>query len=786
MNKSINYEDWESGLNKNAYLYQLGEPVLGTYPFSPMILEKNVNQFLLEIKENKSKFNLIFAKKIYEPALVFFLLRLSYKLKSEGKKVVIVTPLTFSQLENVSAEYILLHKAETMPNLEQFLLKSNPETVIATTIDEFFCEKLVPFAPLIFRLPIFKEDVYRMEGALQKEEKVLEQITKKQMQVYKLVSFVHSLGVVFPFPLLAKTIKTVEDTLEELLNAAEEVFYWIEREVPPELFIGVKGEYPASFFAKMFEDEFKGLCKDSIISADCMNKTHRNFILQLLFRFSHKYKMQTKLILKEIDNNIQKFIKEGDSKEKLIWSKIYNSVYSYTYGYNLLVSALEKDKDNVFLMHALANNLSAIGKFKEAEKYFEKMPSLQPYNVYIYQTWAEMESKRNYRHWSKARSLFEEALRINPHNIYTFTSFASFEIKTGNLNKAKELLDLAFNQDIENCYLLSSLAILEKTQLNYSKAIEHLKTALKYEPLNTVVLNIWATISKERGHLKKAEKIYRRILKHDPCNLPSMHGLAEVLAEKKNYVEAKEIFELILKLYPENLYAHISLSMVALKQKNILLAKKHLKVAGDIDDRNPVFLTCLANIYSSEKRYNKAETIFEEVLDIVGKNESESIPVYNSMAKMFSDKKEFEKSRECIKKSLKIIKRREFKGIEQIITLNSLADIEFQEKRYKEMIDLYEKSLTFDKNNAYTNYDFGSVLEKIIPFMKNDNNCRLAQINGSMDLHHKNRYFVFAYRFPLPSMGKDDSPMLKKAKKHLRKARYLGLDIPALNNLSDS
>lgn len=335
-------------------------------------------------------------------------------------------------------------------------------------------------------------------------------------------------------------------------------------------------------------------------------------------------------------------------------------------------------------------------------------------------------SKKGLHGFVSARNCFKKILKMDETNIPALLSWANVEIKSGDFLEAKEKLDKVIQIDSENPDALCFLGDIKAKELNYEKADDFLNKVLKLNPKNTFALSIKGENFLNRGHLDKAESFFQKILQIASKNIRTMHNLRIIATEKENYQDAESLFEKTLKMDPNNSqtyidYMNMEIKMGNLEKANMLfqeMKRKNMK-------NNPYVCNIGADMLSRKEGYGEeAKEYFQKALEITGRCNKNSIPIYNTRAKMWAREEDYEQARKDIKNSLDSFpvwttqegfywvpsKEQPKKNILYIITLNTGAEIERKAGELVKAEEYLKEALSLDQENAYTHFSYAKML----------------------------------------------------------------------------
>jgi predicted Zn-dependent protease len=178
------------------------------------------------------------------------------------------------------------------------------------------------------------------------------------------------------------------------------------------------------------------------------------------------------------------------------------------------------------------------------------------------------------------------------------------------------LILLVFSLSSQEKETSDYLALADKNYINknYRESLANYKAAL-IKNAGSIRANLgYAKSSIALGSRGDAEIGYKKTLELDPNNREAICGLAEILADFGKYKEALDIVENNLKEDPYNQNLLLCRASVLLKSGRKDLALLRLEEARKRVPENLEFRLLLAKVYSANKKFDKAETIVDDLI----------------------------------------------------------------------------------------------------------------------------------------------------------------------------
>lgn len=229
----------------------------------------------------------------------------------------------------------------------------------------------------------------------------------------------------------------------------------------------------------------------------------------------------------------------------------------------------------------------------------------------------------------------------------------------GKLEQVKKLLAPIGEKDADYAaarYYLGRVAFDEK---NYDDASDYFEEAVeandKVADYHNWLGNTYGTIAQDANVLKqgmlapKMKKAWENAIALDAKNLDARTSLIQYYLQAPGFMggsvdKAKEVANQIIKIKPAE--GHRQLGNVYMHEKKTAEAEKEFIEMTKVD---PAYVSGLANFYTGQKQYDKAFTLFEEVLK---KNPDDYISIYQLGKTSALSGLKLDRGEECLKKYL--------------------------------------------------------------------------------------------------------------------------------------
>jgi tetratricopeptide (TPR) repeat protein len=444
---------------------------------------------------------------------------------------------------------------------------------------------------------------------------------------------------------------------------------------------------------------------------------------------------------------IDTLIRHGDSIESLLWGKLFDDLRLFAMSDRVFLSALERDKRNVYLLHARARMLGlwaqyGRGKYEQAMAAFSAAARSAPDNPYVWQSWGVMQHEL--RNYGEARGLFRDALTrasTAAEKVYVYVAWANLELESGEdkYQLAENLLAQAEQVAPAGSHVLVTRAKAAFYEGRYSSddpsqmtARDYLLQALDLSPSNLAVLNMMGNMALKRGHWEEAEKWLKKALGVDPENIESHHSLAELEGEKAelhlrlraadealtyNYHSEHRFRYLMNDLGDTSLHTLVASGVCLARKAKIeaILQNRHAaeesaKEAGDmferalaVDPLNRWALHSRAMILRVRGEKADAERLLKRILI----QDPRNIPSLVSLARWKIEDGPEDEGRMIVEQIEKVALERQKSRIalarhEVIRSLNACAALWVELKDVSRALAISDRALVLDKENAYT------------------------------------------------------------------------------------
>ena len=256
------------------------------------------------------------------------------------------------------------------------------------------------------------------------------------------------------------------------------------------------------------------------------------------------------------------------------------------------------------------------GKLPEAEKSYLKVIMIQPDNVPVLLSLANINSRRG--NISGAQSYLQKIIQLDSLNFSAYKQLAAFEdTPEGKLRYLKKASALN-TSDPDIALSLSSICFELK---GYQTAYDVLKAAISSDPENFNLQRALLPFSNQLGKYQEVIKVSQKLLnKNADPNV--VNELGQAYFYVKDYQKCIDLYKILEKLgvQNENILYYITLSYRELKDYDnaLIYAKKTIDQA--ISKHTTIYYTVLAGIYEEKKQYKNAVAAYKRGLTFGNSN----------------------------------------------------------------------------------------------------------------------------------------------------------------------
>jgi len=399
--------------------------------------------------------------------------------------------------------------------------------------------------------------------------------------------------------------------------------------------------------------------------------------------------------------------------------------------------------------------------------------------------------------WEEALNNYTNALKYDISSSYLKTQVGRMLVKLGKIPEAISTFESIIRETPDYVPAMIYLAELYNSQKRVDDAIGMYERALKVQPDKTEALVSLGVLYASKREFDKAQKFFGVILKKDPDNIMALYYLGTLFVEKKKYDAAEEQFKKIIELNPSFDAAYLNLGLIAELRGRAKEAEEYYSEALELNPQNIFVRERLAQVYISDKAYDKAVKELEEIAKNIP-----NVDVHMKLGMLYLQEREYDKavsefrivtaakpddiqSRYYLALALDELKRYDeaIGELKKILTIDpknlnaflNLAFIYTKQNQLAEAAKVYEEILTFDATKAEIFSQLGSVYVQMKDYKKAD-----EVISRGLQLFKDSDELYFSKAVLFEKTGKFDDMVgaLKKAikinPKHADALNYLG------------
>ncbi|MDD5773153.1 MAG: tetratricopeptide repeat protein [bacterium] len=220
------------------------------------------------------------------------------------------------------------------------------------------------------------------------------------------------------------------------------------------------------------------------------------------------------------------------------------------------------------------------GNLTEAENYYNKAISIDPYNYSAYQKLGEIFF--NAKKWESAKNNFLKAIEMFPQN-----------------EEVQKHLEVAYKN------------ISKETQAKYEKIVEKEKAGKDKEKLIYSYKNLgWIHLG--NGNYEGALKSFDQAIAVNPDYIEALQGKGMLFLKTEKYNEAEKIFQKIIGINKSYASAYVGLGIVNIKHNEINKAIENLEYVMKLNDADAKIQSCLelGGLYYGQGNYALARNKF--------------------------------------------------------------------------------------------------------------------------------------------------------------------------------
>ena len=362
---------------------------------------------------------------------------------------------------------------------------------------------------------------------------------------------------------------------------------------------------------------------------------------------------------------------------------------------------LEIVPDFLPIYKTLGNIFHKMGEIDEAKEWYIKAINQQA-------DWAEVHANlgslyAQEKQWQLAIEYYEKAIKIKPNVPGFYRNLGKIWQQIGKIELARECQEKALNLEADypqaSEYLKQGKKLLENEEIE--EAIVHFQQAIKFHPyLASAYQNLGDAVVKQ-GELTEAINYYQTAIQIQPNLWVVHHKLGKIFQEIGDIDAAISSFQLSIEINPNFPWSYKNLGDILKQQGELELAKKYyqslLKIKPDVWD-----------VYRKLKEILLQQKKLDEVIEYyqyATKNQPNS-PwwMYEFLGDAYTAKKEWNKAVTVYQQVIKI------KAVPECYKRlgNSLMEL----SKWSEAVTAYRQFLEMRPNSSWCYNTLGKALEK--------------------------------------------------------------------------
>ena len=294
-----------------------------------------------------------------------------------------------------------------------------------------------------------------------------------------------------------------------------------------------------------------------------------------------------------------------------------------------------------------------LGKPKDAEDAFLKVPKEEPYNFRGYYDLADYYYETG--RLTEARENIEKAISFSKQDnekkkVLALKGFIL--IAQQDYEAAEELFKGMVRQYGENPASFSGLGHIYNARKDYRSAAVNLQEATRDKggPWFNISIIGLGWVNANEGKHKDAIRYYQQVLKEEPLNTLALLGMGNAYNWLKDYDQAERYFRRVLEIDKDNEYALAELGTVYLNKGNSKKSEELLEKSLKINNKT---YSCpyegLGLVYLKEGKTKEAEESFKKAIQI---NPDIEYRKYNGLAKIYIKQGKLKEARDLLNKSI--------------------------------------------------------------------------------------------------------------------------------------
>ncbi|MDO5712978.1 MAG: tetratricopeptide repeat protein [Tissierellia bacterium] len=261
--------------------------------------------------------------------------------------------------------------------------------------------------------------------------------------------------------------------------------------------------------------------------------------------------------------------------------------------YSSAIEAFEKSleftpskDEKIDILFEIADLLTYLGNYEDAEKYFLEIQELDPEIPGVYYGLAIVNDFKK-GSLEKSKKYYKKAIELDPEYDRAHYYLAHVYWDLGEEDKAEKEFKICINLHEDDFISFNDLGALYESQGRYMESQEVVEKALSIAPDYWRALFNMGVVLKAFGKHKEALEYYRKTIEINPK--PNVYlNMSAIYIEEKDFEKALHILKEGLKLFPGtvNLHYNAACSLVHLQRKDEAWEEITKAIKKNIEVRN--------------------------------------------------------------------------------------------------------------------------------------------------------------------------------------------------------
>ncbi len=279
-----------------------------------------------------------------------------------------------------------------------------------------------------------------------------------------------------------------------------------------------------------------------------------------------------------------------------------------------LQHAIALDPRDLSTRRALAEVYSADGKEEAAIDVLKRTKDAFPDNPGAARMLGDYYSQTGQA--DKAYEEFSILYRAHPNDQEVLTDYIQALIGTRRLDEATKLNDGVLKKNPRSTAALLAESQIWLQQGRANDAIPVLESAVGAEPNNAFAQYLLGMADAQTGHPHEASVELQQAVKLRPNLVPAQKALARLALDQNDLDLAKTSATALIAAHPASPDGYYLRAVAEARQASFVTAEADLKQSIQLAPQDPLPYTRLGDIRVAQKRYNDAETMYNQALQL--------------------------------------------------------------------------------------------------------------------------------------------------------------------------